>query len=446
MAWDFQTEPDFEAKLAWMRTFVREQIIPLETLEDHWRAPGGQERFAAVTAPLKDEVKRQGLWAAHLPPDMGGLGFGQVKLGLMHEILGACAYAPAIFGNNAPDSGNAELLAVGGTPEQKERWMQPLLDGRFRSCFSMTEPGAGADPTLLSTTAVRDGDEWVINGHKWFSSNASIAELLIVMCRTADPDEVGPYKAFSMILVPRGTAGVNILRDVPTMSHPDHRTGEPGGHAEIVYDNVRVPLDSVVGGFPDGVGQGFALAQKRLGPGRIHHAMRWLGQSQRAFDMLCERALSRYSHGSVLADKQMIQQWIADSYADMQAARLLTLQAAWTMDRLHESGRHYSDARTEIAVIKFWGAKVLYEVIDRAIQIHGSLGYTTDLPLEQMYRSARAARIYDGPDEVHRVTVARQLLKRYRPTDVPTEHVPTRRRAALDKFAEYLDHEAVAAG
>jgi acyl-CoA dehydrogenase len=398
--------------------------------------------FNQITAPLKDEVKRQGLWAAHLPPDMGGLGFGQVKLGLMHEILGACAYAPSIFGNNAPDSGNAELLAVGGTDAQREQWMQPLLDGKIRSCFSMTEPGAGADPTLLTTQAVRDGDEWVINGHKWFSSNASIADVLLVMVKTNLDADASPYKSYSMILVPTNTPGVNIVRDVPTMGEPDHRTGEPGGHAEIIYDNVRVPFDNIVGG-EAGIGQGFALAQKRLGPGRIHHAMRWLGQSRRAFDMLCERALSRYVHGSTLAEKQMVQDWIAESHAEMQAARLLTLQAAWKMDQLHAAGRHYSDARLEIGVIKFWGAKVLYNVIDRAIQVHGSLGYTTDLPLEAMYRHARAARIYDGPDEVHKVTVARQILKQYRPATVPSEHVPTRRQAAEEKFADHLDQLAV---
>ena len=437
MAWDFETEPDFEAKLAWMRTFVREEIMPLETLSQDFREPGGREVFQRIVAPLKEEVKRQGLWAAHLPPDMGGMGFGQVKLGLMHEILGQCAYAPSVFGNNAPDSGNAELLSVGGTSAQRDQWMTPLLEGTLRSCFSMTEPNAGADPTLLTTTAMRDGDEWVINGHKWFSSNASVSDFLIVMCKTGDTSE-SAYKAFSMIIVPTRTPGVNILRDVPTMGEPDHRTGEPGGHAEIIYDNVRVPFENVVGG-EDGIGQGFALAQKRLGPGRIHHAMRWLGQSQRAFDMLCERALTRYTHGSILAEKQMIQDWIAESHAEMQAARLLTLQAAWKMDQLHAQGKHHSDARIEIGVIKFWGAKVLYNVIDRAIQIHGSLGYTTDLPLESMYRAARAARIYDGPDEVHKVTVARQLLKRYRPSDPPLEHVPTRRAAALEKFAAYLD-------
>jgi len=439
MAWDFSTEPEFEAKLDWMRGFLREEILPLEALSDRWREPGGWELFGRISAPLKEEVKRQGLWAAHLPPDMGGKGFGQVKLGLMHEILGQCIYAPGIFGNQAPDSGNAELIAVGGTDEQKQKWMQPLLDGTLRSCFSMTEPGAGADPTLLKTTAVRDGDELVINGHKWFSSNASISDFLVVMCKTNLDEDVHPFKRYSMIIVPTRTPGVEIVRDVPTMGDPDHRTGEPGGHAEVLYRDVRVPYENLVGN----EGDGFLLAQQRLGPGRIHHAMRWLGQSQRAFDMLCERALSRYTHGSILAEKQMIQDWVAESYAEMQAARLLTLQAAWKMDQLHEAGRHASEARVEIGVIKFWGAKVLYNVIDRAIQIHGSLGYTTDLPLESMYRHARAARIYDGPDEVHKVTVARQVLKRYKAAEVPTEHVPTRRRAAIEKFADYLDAAAV---
>ena len=437
MGWDFETEPEFQKKLDWMETFVREEIFPLETLAEHWRSDEGRAQFKRITDPMKDEVKKQGLWAAHLPPEMGGLGFGQVKLGLMHEILGQTPYGPSIFGNNAPDSGNAELLAVGGTEKQKKEWMEPLLAGQYRSCFSMTEPGAGADPTLLSTHAVLDGDEWVINGHKWFSSNASVSDFLLVMVKTGDAD-TSPYKAYSMFIVPTKTPGVNIVRDVPTMGEPDHKTGEPGGHAEIIYDNVRVPFDAVVGG-KDGIGQGFALAQKRLGPGRIHHAMRWLGQSRRAFDIMCERTLSRYAHGSILAEKQMIQDYIAESYAERQAARLLTLQAAWKMDKLHEAGKHYSDARIEIGVIKFWGAKVLYNVIDRAIQVHGSLGYTTDLPLESMYRHARAARIYDGPDEVHKVTVARQVLKDYRPHEVPSEHVPTRRKAAIEKFAEYLE-------
>lgn len=422
MAWDFSTEPDFEEQLAWMRGFVREEIIPLETLDLD------PETFRRITDPMKEEVKRRGLWASHLPPELGGGGFGQVKLALMHEILGQCRFAPSIFGNQAPDSGNAELIAVGGSEEQRQRWMHPLLAGKLRSAFSMTEPGAGADPTLLTTRALRDGDEWLINGHKWFTSNASVSDFLIVMCVT-DPD-AEPHRRASMIIVPTDTPGVNILRDVPTMDHPAERTGVPGGHAEIRYENVRVPYENLIGA----EGDGFVLAQKRLGPGRIHHCMRWLGQSKRAFDMLCERAVSRYVHGSLLSDKQLVQDWVATSAAEIEAARLLTLQAAWKIDQVGAS-----NARVDIAVIKFWGASVLYNVIDRAIQVYGSLGYTTDLPLEQMYRAARSARIYDGPDEVHKVTVARRILRGYTATETPTEHVPTRREAARAKFARFLE-------
>jgi acyl-CoA dehydrogenase len=426
MAWDFSTEPEFAEKLEWMRGFVREEIIPLEVLDLDAAA------FERATAPLKQEVKARGLWAAHLPPELGGGGFGQVKLGLMHEILGQCVYAPQVFGNNAPDSGNAELLAVGATEEQKKQWLEPLLDGRLRSAFSMTEPGAGADPTLLATRAERDGDEYVINGHKWFTSNGSVADFLIVMAVT-DPGGP-PRRRASMFVVPAGTPGVGILRDVPTMSEPHEQPARPGGHTEIVYRDVRIPAENLIGN----EGDGFLLAQQRLGPGRIHHCMRWLGQSGRAFDMLCERAQSRYAHGSLLADKQMVQDWIAASAAEMTAARLMTLQAAWKMDQGGTAA-----ALTDIAMIKYYGATVLYNVIDRAIQVHGSLGYTTDLPLEAMYRHARAARIYDGPDEVHKVTVARRILKGYEPRDVPSEHVPTRRAAAREKFAWLLDTAAV---
>jgi acyl-CoA dehydrogenase len=293
----------------------------------------------------------------------------------------------------------------------------------------MTEPHtAGSDPKLLTTRAERDGDEWVINGHKWFTSNGSVADFLVVMAVT-NPD-VHPYQGISMIIVPTDTPGVDILRDIPTMDHPEEGTGRYGGHSEIIYRDVRVPYENLCGN----EGDGFVLAQKRLGPGRIHHCMRWLGQSKRAFDMLCERAVSRFTHGSYLAEKQTIQNWIADSATEMQAARLLTLHAAWKMDQVGAPA-----ARTEIAMIKFFGAQVLYNVIDRAIQIHGSLGFSTDLPLERMYRAARAARIYDGPDEVHRVTVARQILKGYKAVDVPTEHVPTRRKAANAKFADLLE-------
>jgi acyl-CoA dehydrogenase len=424
MAWDFSTEPEFEEKLEWMRGFVRDEIIPLELLDLTYDQQG------EIIKPLQQQVKDMGLWASHLEPELGGGGFGQVKLGLMHEILGQTELAPRVFGNNAPDSGNAELIALGSTSEaQKQQWLYPLLEGKLRSAFSMTEPEvSGADPTTLQTRAVRDGDEWVINGHKWFTSNGSAADFLVVMCVT-NPD-VHPYQGSSMIIVPTDTPGLDIVRDVPVMDHPEPGRRTAGGHAEIYYRDVRVPYENLVGN----EGDGFVLAQKRLGPGRIHHAMRWLGQSKRAFDMMCERAVSRFTAGSLLADKQMVQNFIAESAAEMQAARLLTLHAAWKMDQVGAA-----KARVDIAMIKYYGAQVLYNVIDRAIQVHGALGYSTDLPLEYMYRRARAARIYDGPDEVHKVTVARRILKEYKPVDVPTEHVPTRRAEAQQRFAAMLE-------
>jgi acyl-CoA dehydrogenase len=425
MAWDFSTEPEFQAKLDWMRAFVRAEVWPLETIFDEL----GEGGFDRAIAPLQAEVKARGLWAVHLPPDLGGQGFGQVKLGLMHEILGTSPYAPAVFGNAAPDSGNSEVLALAGTPDQKEQWLHPLLAGDLRSAFSMTEPDtAGSDPTLLRTSAVEDGDAWVLNGRKWFSTNGSVADFLIVMAVT-DP-EAHRYQRASMFIVPADTPGVRVLRDVGTMEHPEGSFGRYGNHAEIAYEDVRIPRENLLGAR----GAGFLIAQQRLGPGRIHHCMRWLGVSRRAFDMLCERAVSRYSHGSVLADKQTIQNWVADSAAEMQAARLMTLHAAWRIDTEGASA-----ARQDIALIKFFGAKVLHDVVDRALQAHGSLGYSTDLPLEAMYRFARAARLYDGPDEVHRQSVARQVLRGYEPHEVPSQHVPTRREDARRRFAELLE-------
>jgi acyl-CoA dehydrogenase len=316
-----------------------------------------------------------------------------------------------------------------GTEEQKKQWLEPLLAGRIRSGFSMTEPmHAGADPVNMSTTAVLDGDEWVLSGHKWFTSNGMIADILLVMAVT-DPD-APPYERTSMFLVPTSTPGVHRLRDIPTMAGEHERFGH--GHSEIKYENVRIPKDSIIGR----QGEAFRMAQLRLGPGRIHHCMRWLGQARRAFDMLCERALQREAFGTPLAQKQTVQNWIADSAVEMEAARLLTLQAAWVMDQ-HGS----TAARREIGMIKFYGAKVLHDVIDRAIQIHGSLGYSSDLPLESMYRHARAARIYDGPDEVHRQSVARSILRNYTKPEgyLPREHIPTRREAAQRKFAQLLE-------
>jgi acyl-CoA dehydrogenase len=427
MAWDFSTESEFQRQLDWMQGFVRERVWPLETLLDEL----GSDGLERAIAPLRDEVKARGLWAAHLDPDLGGQGFGQVKLGLMHEILGTSPIAPLAFGNAAPDSGNSEILALAGSPEQKERYLHPLLEGDLRSAFSMTEPDtAGSDPTLLRTRAVRDGDGWLLNGHKWFSSNGSIADFLIVMAVT-DP-EARPHQRASMFVVDADTPGVQILRDVATMEHPWESFGRYGNHAEILYEDVRLPGDALLGA----QGAGFLIAQQRLYPGRIHHCMRWLGVAKRAFDMLCERSLYRYAHGSTLAGHQTVQNWIADSAAQMQAARLMTLHAAWRMD-----AEGVAAARQEIALIKFFGAQVLHDVIDRAVQAHGALGYSTDLPLEAMYRFARAARIYDGPDEVHRASVARQILRGYEPPagGVPSEHVPTRREAARRQFADLLE-------
>jgi acyl-CoA dehydrogenase len=337
----------------------------------------------------------------------------------MHEVLGTSPIAPLAFGNAAPDSGNSEILALAGTEEQKERWLHPLLAGDLRSAFSMTEPDTpGSDPTQLRTSARRDGDEWILDGRKWFTSNGSIADFLIVMA-VSNPD-ARPSQRASMFIVPVDTPGVQIVRDVPTMEHPWESFGSYGGHAEVIYDGVRIPAQALLGG----EGDGFVIAQQRLVPGRIHHCMRWLGVARRAFDMMCERATYRHAHGSLLADKQTVQNWIADSAAEMQAARLMTLHAAWVMDTAGARA-----ARTEVAMIKFYGARVLHDVIDRALQVHGSLGYSTDLPLEQMYRFARAARIYDGPDEVHRQSVARHVLAAYAPPadGVPSEHLPTRR-------------------
>ncbi|MGI8414065.1 MAG: acyl-CoA dehydrogenase family protein [Solirubrobacteraceae bacterium] len=427
MSWDFSTEPEFQVQLDWMSTFVREQIWPLETLVDEL----GPERLQLALRPLQVEVKARGLWAVHLDPELGGQGFGQVKLGLMHEILGSCPIAPLAFGNAAPDSGNSEILALAGTPEQKERYLYPLLAGELKSAFSMTEPGtAGSDPTLLETSAWSEGDEWVINGHKWFSSNGSIADFLIVMAVT-DP-HAPPHGRASMFVLDADTSGVKIVRDVATMEHPGESFGRYGNHAEILYENVRVPAAALLGAR----GAGFLIAQQRLYPGRIHHCMRWLGVARRAFDMLCERSLYRYAHGATLSGHETVQNWIADCTAQIQAARLMTLHAAWKMDR-----EGVTAARTEIALIKVFGAQVLHDVVDRAVQVHGALGYSTDLPLEAMYRFARAARIYDGPDEVHRASVARQVLRGYQaPADgVPSEHIPTRREAARRRFAELLE-------
>ncbi len=350
-----------------------------------------------ILNPLRQKAKEQGMWAPHMPASEGGLGIGVVGLALVNEVLGRSPIGPLVFGCAAPDAGNLELLHLYGTPEQKERYLKPNLAGEVRSCFAMTEPGtSGSDPTLLQTRAIRDGNDWVINGHKWFITGAKGSKWAIIMAVT-DP-EAPRHQRASMFLAETNWPGFHVVRQVPCLA-----SLAPGGECEVRFDNLRVPHDHLLGQ----AGEGFKLAQARLGPGRIQHCMRWLGVAQRSFELMCRRSLTRFSAGSVLAEKQTVQNWIADSAADIQAARLLTLHAAWKMDQKQ-------DARVEISLIKFWGARVLHDVIDRAIQVHGALGYSSDVPLESFYRMARAARIYDGPDEVHRISVARRILKQFR--------------------------------
>jgi len=428
MTWDFCTDPDFQEQLDWIRDVVINQIEPLDLVKNDMSS----ESWKRVTEPIKQQVKDRGLWAAHLDPELGGLGMGQVRLALMHEILGRANSAPDLFGNQAPDSGNSELLAIGANEEQQEKWLWPLLNGEITSSFALTEPHiAGSDPTQITTTAVLDGDAYVINGHKWFASQAAVADIVLAMVVT-NPER-GPYERASMVVIEKDTPGMNIIRNIHTMDHPSPAPGDRhrGGHAEILFEDCRVPAANLIGG----PGRGFLLAQKRLSGGRIHHAMRWIGQCHRAFDMMCERAVSRTLHGRPLGDKQFVQDFIAESRTEIDAARLLTLHTAWHWDTYGAE-----KSRVQIAQIKYWGARVLYNVIDRAIQVHGALGYTTDLPLERMYRLARNYRISDGADEVHKSFIARQTLKSYKPVEgYPTDHIPTRRAEAQQRFAEYLD-------
>jgi len=428
MAWDFETEPEFQDKLDWVDAFVREEVEPLDVLFPELVFTPLSDDLRKIVDPLKQRVRDQELWACHLGPELGGAGYGQLKLSLMNEILGRSQWAPVIFGTQAPDTGNAEIIAHYGTEEQKARYLQPLLNGECFSCYSMTEPQAGADPTLFTTRAVRDGDEWVLNGWKFFSSNAKTAEFLIVMAVT-DPD-VSAYQGMSMFLVPTDTPGVNIVRNLGLGNEP----AEHGSHALIHYEDVRLPLDAVLGG----EGQAFAIAQTRLVGGRIHHAMRTIGMCQKAFDMMCERALSREVSGGLLAEKQFVQGFIADSYAAIQQFRLYVLNTAWKIDKYND----YRKVRKDIAAIKVLMPQLIQDVVLRSIQVHGALGVSNELPLAGMLLGAPIMGLADGPTEVHKVTVARQVLREYKPVDDiwPTEHRPKKEAAARAKFAEHLEH------
>jgi alkylation response protein AidB-like acyl-CoA dehydrogenase len=349
-----------------------------------------------------------------------------VKLALLNEVLGRSECAPIVFGSQAPDSGNSEILAHYGTPELKQRYLEPLLDNRIVSCFSMTEPQGGADPKVFTTTAVHDGDDWVINGEKWFSSFASMASFLIVMAVT-DPD-APPYQRHSMFVVPAETPGINVLRDVGM----GYQTLGGGREGYVRYENVRVPADHMLG--PRG--GAFVVAQTRLGGGRIHHAMRTVGLVRRIFDMLCERAVSRYTQGEQLSSKQLVQEMVADSWMEIEAFRLLTLQTAWKIDRHND----YKAVRADISAVKAMMQKVLHDVSARALQLHGSLGTTHEMPFVQHLVESFVLGLADGPTEVHKVTLARELLKDRKPAPdmFPSEHLLRLREAAEAKFADKL--------
>jgi acyl-CoA dehydrogenase len=387
-AWSPPTE-----RLEQVRAFMHDRVLPNEAALDR-----EDDAADALVAELRAEVKAAGLWAPHVPSDAGGTGTGFLDYAYLNEQIGRTLWGQLVFGCQAPDAGNAEILHLFGTDAQKERWLFPLVAGDIRSFFSMTEPEVpGSDPTTLRTRAVRDGDDYVIDGHKWFSSGAEGAAFGIVMAVT-DPT-ADPHLRASQIIVPADTPGVDVVRAIPTMGH---RGRNWSTHCEVRYTNVRVPARNLLGD----EGAGFRIAQKRLGPGRIHHVMRWLGQMQRAFELMCSYSLEREAFGEPLAEKQTVQNWIADSYAEIQACRLTTLDAAHKIDAGDE-------ARVEISAIKFSAARVLQEVIDRAIQVHGARGLTDETPLAKMAMQARAGRIYDGPDEVHRQVVARRILKAF---------------------------------
>ena len=427
MSWDFETEPEYQAKLDWADEFVREQLEPLDLIWPDLVFTPPSETVRKVIGPLKQAVRDQGLWATHLGPELGGQGHGAVRLCLLNEILGRSSWAPVIFGCQAPDTGNAEIIAHYGSPEQKERYLRPLLDGEVFSCFSMTEPEGGSDPTQFRTRAVRDGDEWVLNGWKFFSSNAKTAAFVIVMAVT-DPD-VSPYKGMSMFIVPSDLAGIEIVRSVGLGSEP---LGE-GQHALIRYRDVRMPAGALLGA----ENQAFAIAQTRLGGGRIHHAMRTIGQAGKALDLLCERALSRYTAGGKLSDKQFVQGYIADSYAQLTQFRLLVLYTAWKIDKYND----YRKVRKDIAAIKVLMPGVLGDIAQRTIQVHGALGVSNEMPFTRMMNGAAVLGLADGPTEVHKMTVARQVLRDYQPSDDlwPTGHLPKRLAAAREKYAAYLE-------
>jgi acyl-CoA dehydrogenase len=393
----FTTER-IEELLPRIRNFMEQEVYPLEKA----LGPGSRDELNGLLAEGRRRVKTAGLWTPHLPKALGGMGLSLTEFAHVSEQLGRSPIGHYLFNCQAPDIGNMEILHEHGTAEQKGRFFQPLIKGEIRSCFAMTEPEhAGSNPREMSTTAVKDGDDYVINGHKWFATAADGAAFAVVMAIT-DPEADSPYRRASQILVPTDTPGYIQVRRIPIMGHE----GEGFfSHSELRFEDCRVPQSNVLGK----EGTGFAIAQERLGPGRIHHCMRWIGICERAFEMMCGRAAEReLSPGKPLATRQAVQFWIAESRAEIHGARLMVLDAASKIDTQGQRA-----ARVEISLIKFFVAGVLQRVLDRAIQAHGGLGVTDDTLLANWYRHERAARIYDGPDEVHKSVVARQILRDY---------------------------------
>jgi acyl-CoA dehydrogenase len=425
MSWDFETDPEFQEELDWVEAFVTEEVEPVDFLVEHAWDMDDPVRQKLIP-PLQERVRERGLWATHLGPNLGGPGYGQLKLALLNEILGRTHSGPIVFGCQAPDSGNAEILAHYGTPELKERYLEPLLRNDIVSAFSMTEPQGGSDPTGFVTRAELDGDEWVINGEKWFTSHGNFASFLILLAVT-DPDEAA-HRRLSMFVVPKETPGVDIVRNVPVYGHgPD-----AGTHSYVRYGDVRIPKDHLLGER----GGGFEVAQTRLGGGRIHHAMRTVGLVKRAFDMMCERALSRVTKGEALARKQLVQEMIADSWMQMEMFRLLVLRTAWKIDRYND----YLRVRADISAVKAAMPAVLHDVAARALQIHGSLGVSDEMPFGAMVLESFHMGLADGATEVHKVTLAREVLKAYKPTDdlFPSMHLPRLRARAHERYDDLL--------
>ena len=433
MAWDFETDPEFQQKLDWMDAFVREEIEPLDLV---FRGPADPfdpslDKPSRAMAPLKKIVQQKGLWACHLGPELGGQGYGQVKLGLMNEILGRSRFAPTVFGTQAPDTGNQEILARFGTPEQKRRYLEPLMAGEIASCYSMTEPQAGSDPGQFQCSARLEGDEWVINGEKWFASHAYFSRFLLVVVVT-EPD-VPIHDGASILIVDRDAPGLEFVRNTAVGMRDEPGSGV---HGHLRFNNCRVPAGNILGK----PGQGFEVAQSRLGGGRIHHAMRTVGLLKRALDMMCERALSRRTKGELLSEKQLTQEKIADSYTQITQFRLHVLYAAWLIDK-HKA--YTREVRREIAAVKAAMPGVLKDVIYRALHLHGSLGMSNDTPLMGMWAMVPEMGIVDGPTEVHKVTVARQILRERSAAAglFPDYYYPDAVEQAREKIAKVLEME-----